>query len=281
MALAHQPVMDMAPRWAGGYGFQLRMESLTRNDLEKDGIPLENPLGLKSESLITWMEGIYTFRRGLRMTFKLPYIDRETRVLKGGQLVEQNVSGLGDLILGFPLKRYFNYPNYSGNIAITPSFRLPAGSTSPTSRLGRGTVDYNLSASVSVEMFKLYTYLDLFSWFNTEGSDGVRKGNLIGFDLDLGVHPYHNYLCNLGSFLMVGFSGRHEFKDKLSTEELVPNSGELRLEVIPTFVLYWNNWMWRTQYHIPIYQRLNGTQLADSFKFQTGIGLTFKSFSPM
>ena len=24
---AHQPVMDMAPRWSGGYGFQVRYES--------------------------------------------------------------------------------------------------------------------------------------------------------------------------------------------------------------------------------------------------------------
>jgi hypothetical protein len=24
---AHQPVMDMAPRWSGGYGFQIRYES--------------------------------------------------------------------------------------------------------------------------------------------------------------------------------------------------------------------------------------------------------------
>ena len=25
---AHQPVMDMAPRWAGGWGFQFRYETL-------------------------------------------------------------------------------------------------------------------------------------------------------------------------------------------------------------------------------------------------------------
>jgi hypothetical protein len=27
LVFAHQPVMDMAPRWDGGYGFQVRYES--------------------------------------------------------------------------------------------------------------------------------------------------------------------------------------------------------------------------------------------------------------
>ena len=33
VALGHQPVMDMAPRWAGGGGFQFRYETLGSNKL--------------------------------------------------------------------------------------------------------------------------------------------------------------------------------------------------------------------------------------------------------
>lgn len=36
-AWGHQPVMDMAPRWQGGYGLQVRVESEQKNKLEADG----------------------------------------------------------------------------------------------------------------------------------------------------------------------------------------------------------------------------------------------------
>ena len=42
-ALAHQPVVDMAPRWNGGYGFQTRVEHA-------------------NSDTITWLEGVYTFK---------------------------------------------------------------------------------------------------------------------------------------------------------------------------------------------------------------------------
>ena len=68
LVFAHQPVMDMAPRWSGGYGFQVRYESFG-SDLtihEKDI--------LSSYFQQTfWLEGIYTWHRSKRFTFKLPY----------------------------------------------------------------------------------------------------------------------------------------------------------------------------------------------------------------
>ena len=46
--LAHQPVMDMAPRWSGGYGFQIRNEY--------------SP----NVSSTNWFEGVYTRSREKR-----------------------------------------------------------------------------------------------------------------------------------------------------------------------------------------------------------------------
>ena len=72
-ALAHQPVVDMAPRWNGGYGFQTRVEHA-------------------NSDTITWLEGVYTFKPALRMTLKIPFTG----------------DGLGSSIFAIPLKRYKN-----------------------------------------------------------------------------------------------------------------------------------------------------------------------------
>ena len=48
-AVAHQPIMDMAPRWNNGYGVQTRVEHAN------------------SEST-TWVEGVYTFKPSVRIT---------------------------------------------------------------------------------------------------------------------------------------------------------------------------------------------------------------------
>ena len=89
-------------------------------------------------------------------------------------------------------------------------------------------------------MFKIYTFVDLFSWFNTKGDDGSRPGNLIAFDMDLGLHPYHSMEGNWGVFLMTGLNGRQYGRDRLSTGEQNLNSGGRTFEVAPTFVFYPN-----------------------------------------
>lgn len=281
ITFAHQPVMDMTPRWRGGFGIQFRYEQLVRDRLVQGGNFVSNPLGFRSESSILWTEGVYTFTREHRITFKMPYAVKRALVQKDGQLRELTESGAGDVILGFQNKYYFNESHYTGNFSFTPSIFLPTGSTSRELSLGRGTVDYGVSLSASVEMFNIYTYLDLFSQFRTKGSDGTRPGNVIAFDLDLGVHPYHNMAENLGIFLMMAINGRQYGRDRLPTGEENPNSGGRTFEIAPTFVFYWNNVMLRAQYHLPVYRDLNGTQLAESSKLNLGVGIVFQSFSPI
>jgi len=276
----HQPVMDMAPRWKGGYGFQTRVERNIFSRLEKDGASVANPDGLRSESLSIWFEGVYTFYRGFRVTYKAPWVNKKERKFVNGRLQDLSESGLGDVILALQNKYYFNRETYTGNFSLTPSVSLPTGSTSGELALGRGTADYGLSLSLSVEAYYVYTLIDLFSRWNTRGDNGVRKGNTIGFDFDLGIHPYHSNQKNMGIFLMSGFNLRQLKKDLPRSGRSDLNSGGRTLEIVPTIVFYRDNWMWRTQYHIPIQQRLNGTQLTETNSFQTGIGVAFQSFKP-
>jgi hypothetical protein len=115
-ALAHQPVVDMAPRWNGGYGFQTRVEHA-------------------NSDTITWLEGVYTFKPALRMTLKIPY---------GGD-------GLGNSIFAVPLKKYKNAARYTSNWGLTPSVRAPTGGGNDWD--GGLSLSYS---SESVDVYQLY-----------------------------------------------------------------------------------------------------------------------------
>jgi hypothetical protein len=275
MVVAHQPVMDMAPRWEGGYGFQFRYENQDKTTLFQGTSKTSNPLGLQSKNATLWLEGVYTFTREKRLTLKIPYTSKsETRAtsLTGTETV--NSAGLGDIIVGFPNKWYFNKPGLTGNISFTPSLKLPTGKQGEAIMIGTGTVDYGLSLSASVEAFTFYGLWDLFTWVHSKQGNGTQQGTIIGFDSDWGIHPYHNMSTNSGIFALMGLNARHYNPDSESGR-LATHSGGQHIEMVPTLVWYKNNIMARGQYHISVYTNLRGTQLAPSSRFQLGIGVTF------
>ena len=182
--VAHQPVMDMAPRWEGGYGIQTRLE-------------------YQDKSTTLWLEGVYSFTREHRISFKLPWIQRNSK------------NGVGDIIIGFINKAYINKKGRTANFSLTPSFKLPIGNSDGALGLGSGVVDYGLSVSGSYESFNFYTLFDVFGWVYPERGDGTLPGNMTGIDWDLGIHPYHNNLNNTGIFLMMGVNGRHYSQGRL------------------------------------------------------------------
>ena len=147
-ALAHQPVMDMAPRWAEGYGIQTRVERF-------------------NSTTTTWLEGVYTFDKSVRTTFKLPH--------RNGRL--------GDLILGVPLKKYSNEGAKTSNWSVTPSIQLPTGED--------GEWDTGLSLSYSAESPTFYQLYDLYTWGDRTGLDinagfafpGKRSGKFALWDV--------------------------------------------------------------------------------------------------
>ena len=126
--------MDMAPRWAHGYGFLIRHESYGSDTLLSGASKVNNLFDRENDIRITWLEGIYTFRREVRVSVKIPYVDHRRTVIRNGAPVKQSGSGLGDVIIGAPLKRYTNHATGTRNIAFTPSIRLPTGSTPELTR---------------------------------------------------------------------------------------------------------------------------------------------------
>ena len=241
-AAAHQPVMDMAPRWEDGFGFQIRHEYRASDDLLHGSSDVSNPLDRTRRVRKTWLEGVYTFRRERRLSFKLPWVDQTRDVVRAGSSVRETGRGLGDSIVGLQLKHYYNKAESTGNFGLTPSLRLPTGSTHQDYPVGDGSWDVGLSASFSAEAAHLYQFYDLFYWSNGKGRRGINQGDELGFDVNLGLHPYHDNPTNTGVFVMLDVSARYEGRGKDGSG----TTGGRRLSLGPVLVWYRNNLMLRS-----------------------------------
>ena len=76
-SFAHQPVMDMAPRWQKGFGGQVRYETYSSDKVLEGSKKIDNPLGRENFVHKTWLEGVYTFKREVRVTLKVPFVYQE------------------------------------------------------------------------------------------------------------------------------------------------------------------------------------------------------------
>jgi hypothetical protein len=269
--LAHQPVMDMAPRWQNGYGFQIRQEYRSSDQLMSGDSQVDNPFRQDRAVKTTWLEGIYTFEREVRLTIKIPYLDQKRSTLRNGLAVHETGRGLGDIIIGMPLKSYTNEDSATSNIAFTPSIRLPTGSTSDDFPVGDGSTDLGASFSASWEQSDLYQYYDLYYWKNGDGDRGIHTGDEIGFDANIGWHPYHNNLTNEGVFFMWDVSARYEKRGQ-STAGVI---GGKRVSSGPVFVYYKGGMMIRAEYKYPLYENVFDTQVSYGQELNVGIGLVF------
>ena len=269
--IAHQPVMDMAPRWQGGWGFQLRYEHWGSSKLLQDSNELSNPFAISHSVNKTWLEGVYTFRREVRLTIKLPYIDQSRMIPREGSIVRETGSGIGDVVIGVPLKRYKNKQQSTGNLALTPSIRLPTGSTRDAFPVGDGSTDVGMSLSASFERANLYQYYDLFYWNNGSGDRGIDQGNELGLDINIGWHPMHNNLTNTGVFLMLDLSARLESR---GVDDLGVTGGK-RLSAGPVLVWYRRGMMLRAEWKHPFFESVNGVQLSRGNEYSFGIGFVF------
>lgn len=159
-AKADQPIMSKMPRWDGGYGWQVINEYTYKRDLLKGR--KSQGSGLYEEIYRTHLEGVYTWDKSIRMTIKVPYTVQAERVQLDsvGKKVKQRTSGLGDITLALPLKKYFNEDGYSGSWTFAPQLRLPTGED-------RG--DYTLPDRAWATGLSLGYERETFKWFVATG----------------------------------------------------------------------------------------------------------------
>ncbi len=270
-AIAHQPVMDMAPRWDEGWGFQVRQEYRVSDDLLDGSSDAPNPFNRTRRTRSTWLEGVYTFQRELRVTLKVPWVEQERKILRGGVPVRESGRGFGDLMIGVPVKKYFNEGGHTGNFGITPSIRIPTGATSDSFPVSDGSWDFGLSGSYSRSYPWLYQFYDVFYWSNGSGRRGTNRGDEIGFDMNLGLHPFHDNRTNTGLFVMMDLRARYEGRG----HDTGGTTGGKRLSLGPVLVGYRDNYMLRAEVRFPVYESARGIQQSFGTEYTIGLGVAF------
>jgi hypothetical protein len=271
---AHQPVMDMAPRWKRGWGVEVRHEA-RRSDRVKDGdSSAANPLGREQRVNTTWVEGVYAFVPEFRLTAKIPWVDQRRTIARNGTAVKQSGTGLGDVILGAPIKKLLVGPGTLADLAFTPSIRLPTGDTDDGFPAGDGSVDGGVSLTYKRDISWFYQYYDVYYWANGRGKKHInadRDGDEVGFDINLGVLPYHNMESNTGIWLMWDVQARYQ--DRGSDADGA--TGGVRMSMGPMIMWYRDNLMLHAQYTVPAYEKYNGSQVAYGHELTLGAGITF------
>ena len=161
---ADQPIMNMMPRWDGGYGFQVRAEHVHRSDL-KQGRDVVGR-GFTEDLNQLHLEGVYTWDRSIRLTAKLPYVvDARREVLgAGGQKVVQRDDGIGDLSLALPLKKYFNLDARSGSWTLAPQLRIPLGKEDDEFEVWDGVWGGGLSLGYETETYHWFIATSAGFW---------------------------------------------------------------------------------------------------------------------
>lgn len=184
LALADQPIMNMMPRWDGGWGFQF-IEEYRHYDSYLDGTSkVRSDLDLEEEMHILHFQGVYTWDRSVRFTFKLPYVLDATRTIphsSGTGVEKQRTSGFDDLQLALPLKKYFNEEGYSGSWTLAPQLIVPTGRTSGDYTLGDNSWGYGLSLGYEVETTKWFFAASVTGFYN----DGAEPEEVYA-SVDLG-----------------------------------------------------------------------------------------------
>lgn len=271
-AYAHQPVMDMAPRWANGYGFQVRVEHYGSDELKKGSTEIPNPGGAERYVNTVWLEGVYTFNRTVRTTIKIPYVD-QTRTIPIGGGVRQTNTGIGDVVIGLPLRKYKNKGSTTQNWGITPSLRIPTGDDSGAFPISDGSWDIGLSLSYAWENPLIYQLYDVYYWKQGSGSRGMQSGDSWGLDANFGLHPWHNNDTDTGVFLLWDVTAHHEERPNL--RNLTTASGGSRVHTGPVFIFYRDNVMVRAEYKFLAYEDIDLIGLSRGDEYWVGIGFTF------
>ncbi len=272
-AYAHQPVMDMAPRWADGFGFQLRHEYFGSDNLRQGSDKTVNVFGIERFVDTTWLEGVYTFDRSVRVTIKIPYVDQRRIKLINGGSVKQTASGIGDVVLGLPLKRYKNHGSTTQNYGITPSIRIPTGKNSGDFPISDGSWDVGLSVSYAWENPRIYQLYDLYYWKQGSGKRGMQSGDSWGLDVNVGLHPWHDNDKNAGIFALWDISAHHD--EAPNSLNLTTASGGDRVHTGPVFIYYRDNFMVRAEIKMLAYERVEGISTSRGNEYSLAIGFTF------
>lgn len=219
----------------------------------------------------TWLEGVYTWDRSKRVTIKIPYVDQMRVKEVGGVAIKQVDRGLGDIIIGLPLRKYTNHKDWTNNFSFTPNLRVPSGKTSGDYPIGDGSTDVGFSFSYGAESPRYLAGIDLYYWINNEGKRDQHEGNLLGLDITLGKTIYHDGKKSAGASLQLDF-GAHYKEEGTS---ISGNNPGTRIMLGPGLVYFQGPMIIRLVYTVPVYENALDEAVSYGHQFDAGVGWSF------
>ena len=263
-----------------GFGLSLSTRYSERSDLQSGTSEVGNPNNESSKSLQTTLLLDYRVTDSLTALVAVPYLD-QTASYTGDK---QSTTWLGDIaVYG---KYSLSKIDASSEVLALAGVELATGSTtlgnsagpfSATQQLGSGTTDYIIGAAAVWGFPSITSYGD-FS-YKINGSESYQFGNFLA--LNAGV----NYaLPSMDQFSLVGeLNAEVAARDKsdpnpavLPAGGEVPNTGYKRVYLTPG--IQWRpakDWALNFSAQVPVYENLNGTQLASKVNYNLGVSMRF------
>ena len=263
-----------------GVGINLSTRYSERSDFRKGTTKVANPGNDKTETLQTTLLLDYRVTDSLTAILAVPYINQSASYGN----VKQTTTGLGDIAV------YGKYSLYkidaTSEVLALVGVELPTGATdkgdaagpfSITQQLGSDSTDFIVGAAAVWGLPMLTAYGD-FS-YKINGSEPYKFGNFLA--LNAGV----NYaLQSMDQFSLVGEVNAEVVARDESDLGLpgvfapgdVPNTGYKKVYLTPG--IQWRpakDWALNFNAQVPVYQDVNGTQLASDVNYNLGVSLRF------
>ncbi|MFZ2540470.1 MAG: hypothetical protein WAW75_01715 [Gallionella sp.] len=263
-----------------GVGINLSTRYSERSDLQSGTTKVGNPNNEKTQSWQTTLLLDYRVTDSLTAILAVPYVN-QTASYTGAK---QTTQGLGDIAV------YGKYSLYktdaTSEVLALAGVELPTGSTKKgdssgvfpiTQQPGSGSTDFIVGAAAVWGLPVLTAYGD-FS-YKINGSESYKFGNFLA--LNAGA----NYVIpSMEQFSLVGeVNAEIAARDKsdLSGPGVLPG-GEVRdtgyKKIYFTPGIQWRpgkDWALNFNAQVPVYQNLNGTQLASGVNYNLGVSLRF------
>ncbi len=219
----------------------------------------------------------YGLGKNFRACVAAPYLKKElTSLTKNGE-VKNSVSGLGDIKLTG--KYNFITSDAGDQIALHVGVKLPTGSTReedgngnrlpPRMQLGTGSTDPFIGVLYTKNWHPFWFHANIHYTFTTINPDDYKYGDLLTGDLAFQYQAHRHLILNME------INEESAAKDTSHGVE-VANTGGSKLFVSPG-VQYkpFHGTVFEFSYQAPVWQELNGRQLAEGYRMLLGLKYNF------
>lgn len=274
-------VFDGETLYEGGFLVTLGFDLARGDRLRRGSNRIPDLIGAAETHWRTTLAVQYGLRHDLQLGVALPYVSTD----QDGVGIGADASGVGDLSL-LGKWRFFRWdaPGEALNVSALADLSLPTGEDDATTsgmriqpelQVGSGGVDPGLGLAATYEPGRWrFNAAGLYRFRTDTDGDHARLGDELIAEVEIGnrfwLEPYP------GPFMRADIAARYFWQDESRQGARLPSTGSERATLAVT-------WAFRPRpaldlqagVELPIWQRVNGTQLGRDWAVTLAIGYRF------